>query len=572
MQQSDTILAPEGLPIFSDHSQRLLDILLDEDSPLPSRADLVEHVQELIHIRQRMEQEQTILSDELAKQQNLLQIFVDYTPAAVAMFDTELRYLAASQQWAEDYGVDPQNIIGRSHYDVFPEIGADWKSLHQQCLAGEVLHRDADPFPRADGSIDYVTWEIRPWYEKDDQIGGIIMFTQVVTDFVLTQQALVMHEQKYRLLVQNLPDTAVLLFDQDMRYTLADGPLLEKIGYRPSEIVNKTIDEVMPPEESKPIKALYQRVLAGESLEHQRHTELETGEEVVSRGQFVPVVDPFTDTPHGLVVIQDITKQYQADQKLNKSVAQLTEANQEIQRFAYIMSHDLRAPLINLKGFAALLLDNLEALRGLEPSILPALDGQQQEEWKNLVEDEIPEAVTYINVSADRMDKFTRAILKLSRLGRRELSLQRVQTSEVVEQILQSLTTQIRAKNIEVQVTNLLPVQADPLTVDQVFTNIITNAINYLDAERTGIIQISSEASEDFVTFHIQDNGRGIAERDFSKVFEPFRRAGKHSVSGEGMGLAYTRALLRRHQGDIWFKSELGVGTTFSFVLPKKGN
>lgn len=109
-------------------------------------------------------------------------IFVEQAPNAIAMFDTEMRYLAASHKWITDYHLEGVEIIGRSHYDVFPEIGDDWKAIHQECLKGAVNRTDASPFERADGSIQWLTWDVRPWYVTEGQIGGLLMYTADITE------------------------------------------------------------------------------------------------------------------------------------------------------------------------------------------------------------------------------------------------------------------------------------------------------------------------------------------------------------------------------------------------------
>lgn len=114
-------------------------------------------------------------------------IFVQQAPNAIAMLDREMRYLAASEQWIKDYKLEGKEVIGVSHYEVFPEIGDDWKAIHQKCLAGGVDKNDAAPFERADGSMQWLKWDVRPWYKSKGEIGGIMMYTADITDFVNRQ-------------------------------------------------------------------------------------------------------------------------------------------------------------------------------------------------------------------------------------------------------------------------------------------------------------------------------------------------------------------------------------------------
>ncbi|MEP7307623.1 MAG: PAS domain S-box protein [Acidobacteriota bacterium] len=126
----------------------------------------------------------------------LLRQFIRYTPAAVAMFDADMRYLHASERWLADYHLDGQQIIGRSHYDVFPDVPDRWKQVHQRVLAGAVERSEEDPFPRADGRMEWILWEVRPWQKAGGAVGGLIMFTQVITDRKRADQALLESQAK----------------------------------------------------------------------------------------------------------------------------------------------------------------------------------------------------------------------------------------------------------------------------------------------------------------------------------------------------------------------------------------
>lgn len=122
--------------------------------------------------------------------QDRFKLIFEHAPAAIAIFDNDLRYIAHTRRWATDYGFDGEDFTGRQHYEVFPEIGEKWKDDHRRNLAGETLHNPEDAFPRADGSVDYVNWTNVPWHTPDGKIGGVIMATQVVTQQVQQRQTL----------------------------------------------------------------------------------------------------------------------------------------------------------------------------------------------------------------------------------------------------------------------------------------------------------------------------------------------------------------------------------------------
>jgi PAS domain S-box-containing protein len=138
-----------------------------------------------------------LTAEALRANEALLREFVKHAPAAIAMLDHELRYLQASDRWIVDYRLDPDHLIGRSHYDVFPDIPARWKELHQRVLGGTVEKCDEDPFPRADGRIEWLQWEARPWRRGDGSIGGLVFFTQVITE--RKQMELALREQQLEL-------------------------------------------------------------------------------------------------------------------------------------------------------------------------------------------------------------------------------------------------------------------------------------------------------------------------------------------------------------------------------------
>jgi len=147
-------------------------------------------------------------AEELIRQNRvLLQSFVENTPAAVAMLDRDLKYVAVSKRWYQDYRLGERDIIGLHHYDVFPEIRKmeQWQVIHRRCLAGEVMRSDEERFTREDGREDWLRWEVRPWIAESDTVGGIIMYTEVITERKRAAEALVHSECQLRTVLDTLP-------------------------------------------------------------------------------------------------------------------------------------------------------------------------------------------------------------------------------------------------------------------------------------------------------------------------------------------------------------------------------
>src|SRR5215510_5543706 len=144
--------------------------------------------------------------EELRESQERLQIFFEHSPASLAMFDREMRYIAASRRWMTDYRVGAIDIIGQSHYALFPEVPERWKAAHRRSLEGEVVRADEDRFVRADGKVQWVRWETRPWHAADGAIGGIVIFTEEITGRKLAEEALRESELRFRTMISAIPN------------------------------------------------------------------------------------------------------------------------------------------------------------------------------------------------------------------------------------------------------------------------------------------------------------------------------------------------------------------------------
>lgn len=257
------------------------------------------------------------------------------------------------------------------------------------------------------------------------------------------------------------------------------------------------------------------------------------------------------------------------EDKVRERTGDLMRANEEIQRFAYIVSHDLRAPLVNVMGYTSELeqagkvvnqaIEAAEKTRVVDPDVVTA------------VREDMPEAIGFIRASTEKMDRLINAILKLSREGRRNLAPETLDMTAMAQAVADSVHHQTEASGARIEVQALPTIESDRLSMEQIVGNLIDNAVKYLDSSRPGEIVVSGEdVPGGWVVYRVADNGRGIAPRDHERIFELFRRSGKQDRSGEGLGLAFVRNSVRRIGGTIDVESELGKGSTFLLKFPKR--
>lgn len=253
--------------------------------------------------------------------------------------------------------------------------------------------------------------------------------------------------------------------------------------------------------------------------------------------------------------------------------ADLTEANNEIQRFAYIVSHNLRSPLVNIMGFTSeletLRKDIFEHLATLAAEVA-RLNGQADPADGKVAQfgAEFDEAIRFIKSSIGNMDRLINAVLKLSREGRREFHPQVIDMTALLGQIKDTVSHRVTELGAVLDVSDLPPIESDPLALEQIFTNLVDNALKYRQLDRPLTIRVTGRTQSGDARFDVEDNGRGIDPADHQRVFELFRRSGKQDRPGEGIGLAHVRALVRRLGGTMELKSALGKGSTFTVILP----
>lgn len=184
---------------------------------------------------------------DLSHSHMLLGYIVENAQASIAVHDKDLNYLYVSRKYIDHYGLQDHEIIGRHHYEVFPDLPQKWRDVHQRVLKGAREFGDMDSYMRDDGTLNWTRWECVPWYERDGSIGGLIVYTEVIDKWVEDQERLQSNEMLLRKITENLWDNVAVL-DMDLNITFVSNSISEMRGISPEETIRTYVGDIMPPE------------------------------------------------------------------------------------------------------------------------------------------------------------------------------------------------------------------------------------------------------------------------------------------------------------------------------------
>ena len=389
--------------------------------------------------------------------------------------DTDLRYVFVSRRFLEDYRVEDRDVIGKTHYEVFPEIPERWREIHRRVLDGAVERCEEDPFPRQDGSVDWVRWECRPWRLGDGTIGGMVLYSELITERREAAEALRQSRTQYETFV-NATDDIAFLKDDQLRYVMVNAANARFFGLEPGEIIGRTDAELMPPEAAAECAASDARAIKMGGLVI---TTERVGDRVYESRKF-PV--ELTDGRLGVGgYVRDVTEQRRAEgeirrlateleRRVEQRTAQLAATNRELESFAYSISHDLRAPLRALDGFSEILLQDYGA----------AIDETGRGYLRR------------IKGAANHMAGLMDGLLQLSRLNREELVLEDVDLTELARSVVTDLREQDPDRTVDVLVEAGLHAEADPKMLRVVLVNLLGNAWKFTSQHETARIEVGA--------------------------------------------------------------------------------
>ena len=608
----------------------------------------------------------------------LLEQFFANAPAPIAMFDAEMRYIFASQRWLQGFGVEGQDLRGRVHYDVLPDLPERWKEAHRRGLAGEIVGADEDRFERPDGTVEWRRWEVRPWRNERGEIGGIFIFAEDITARKRYEADLRRKGEELQAILDAVP-ALVMYMDTGDKLLWVNRAYTEASGVPAEQIVGRSLREVLPDPnvdfylagnreviesgvpksfEAEMVETPYgqrwaettklplrdaagrisgvvvivedvtERKLAREQIERAladssgRAAELQTVLDTMADGVFacdvngrptfangamlrlfgvegldelpqteeMPVVLPFRFVDgrpvplpamplaralggesfvgevyvvHNSRLGRDLflrtnatpirgaTGEIVGAVVVSHDITELMELDRLKDQFVGVAAHELKTPVAIMKGYSQILLRGAATLSPPQRRMLDAIDR-----------------------GANRIDRVVRDLLDVSRLrlGRLALAPERYDLAEQIAEIGQRFALAEPSHPIQPGTIEPCVVSADRDRIEHVVVNLLTNAARYSPASAEIRVELRAVGGEAVVS--VIDRGVGIPKEKQGRIFEPFFRAHTdtpYDPGGMGMGLHISREIVERHGGRMWFESEEGKGSTFSFSLPLAG-
>ena len=282
----------------------------------PSYEELEKRIQEL----ERVESNFNRSKGKLIHSYDLMDYIISHARSAIAVFDRDFKYIYVSKRYLTDYKVKEQHVIGKHHYEVFPDIPQKWKDVHQRSLAGEVLRAEEDLYYREDGSIDWTRWECRPWYEYDGSIGGIVIYNEVINERKKIEETLRKSEQ---LLSTHLLNTPIGAISWDLNFkTVEWNPAAETIfGYTKDEALSKHAAELILPEDMKElVDVIFQDLISEKGGTRSTNENITKGGRRIICDWYNTVLKDADGKVIGIAsFVSDITERVQANEGLRKS-------------------------------------------------------------------------------------------------------------------------------------------------------------------------------------------------------------------------------------------------------------
>ncbi len=509
---------------------------------------------------------------ELEEERNLLRTLIDTLPDYVYVKDTDSRFAAANKAVAHLMGVPrPEGLIGNTDFDFYPDVMAKeyYEDEQRVMKTGEPLVNKEEATVDIEGRTRFFLTTKVPLKDAAGNIVGIVGAGHDITELREVQQNLSASERRYAL-AQKAANIGSWEWEIASNIVTWSEQMEPMFGFLPGEFggTYEAFMDCVHPDDREAIQDSVDANLkeGGEyRIEHRIIWPDGTVKWMSERG--ATFRDEAGEPIRMLGICQDITERKEAEELRSKLYAELMEKNRELESIIYVASHDLRSPVVNIQGFASELAMIYSKIKPKleELGVIEKLD----KELTAAVEEDVPEAIEYILAGARNLDTLINGLLRLSRLGRAEIEIVDVDMNELIKDVIISKEYQIQTAGADVGVSQLAGCRGDAAQLYQVFSNLLDNALKYIDKGREPVIRIYAEEKPDSVVYCVEDNGKGIAAEHQQKIFEVFHRLEPQFGGGEGLGLTIVRRIMDRHNGNVWVESEAGAGSKFFVEIPK---
>ena len=481
--------------------------------------------------------------------------FVENLNDVVYALDRAGNFLYCSPAIEQVSSYRPDEVMGRPFADfVHPDDLPGLASVFGRTLAGESAQVEYRVFDK-NGEIRWVHASIGPTIEDGEVVGVTGVFSEV-SERKRTLEALYESEARYRELVEMSPNSIVV--HRDGRIVFANGAALRLVGAdNPSQLLGlcplSLVHETSRELAVERIRAMMQDGQPSARVE-EKFLRLD-GNSVDVEVMASPIV--FHGKPSIQVIIDDVTERKRIreeiqrlnedlEQRVRDRTAELVAANRELEAFSYSVSHDLRAPLRVIEGFAKMFL----------------------EEYEHTLDEQGRSYIDKIHSTSARMDRLIHDLLAFSRMSRASMNVKKVNLSALARSVVEELEQERPARAATFVVADGLVVEGDDTLLRIVVENLIGNAWKYTSRRPTARIEFGAETLNGERVYFVRDDGVGFDMRFVGKLFRPFQRL--HAVGdfeGTGIGLATVQRIIERHGGRVWADSEVDGGTTFRFTL-----
>lgn len=493
----------------------------------------------------------------------VVEALIVQAPVPIAMFDTDMNYVAASSRWAQTFTRTAGSLVGKNHYNVVPNLPAHWREAHSAGLAGDSISATSDPWTDPDGNTIWLDWAIEPWLKPDGQRGGIIVMCKDVTEERLVRDSLTQSEERFKLAMEGSHDG---LWDWDMdTNTVYFSPSWKRLlGYEDHELENcfSTWERLTAPDDLEMTKNRLTESLQDpgkKSYEAEFRMRHKDGRWIDILSKALIVRDPQGEPSRVVGTHQDRTVQLALESQLREAaIAAKAEkdANAEKSRFLATMSHEIRTPLNGILGFSRL----------LEADLPPG---------------ELKEQAGYLVQSSETLSTILNDILDFSKLESGMVTL--TESPFSMDQLLKGSSELSRlsceTKGVKFEIDNTLDghqiYRGDVGRLRQIIQNLLSNAIKFTSHGKVilkaGKTPINDE--HDRLTFEVSDTGIGIPADKLSQLFKPFSQVHvdrDNRFGGTGLGLSIVQGLVNAMGGEIHLRSEFGHGTRVTFSLSLK--